>query len=247
MQIACWPPRPGFHPLLPSQTRSLTPPREGGEAAGPPGTPLPPPPPPPPAAAPALPAKAPASRAGRGCPSLSPAPARRPLSGVGHPRPSRREPPQRARREAPLRAAAAGRNVLSPRRETRGGSVRPSRVPSASPQRGGAPEGGPRCGFVFLGAAGAVGSRGGSAAAVKARKPATEPCLGESPRWGEGSKNKHMAAKSPLGEGPRAGWNGCSPRRSCFLCGKVRFHTEIAEHNLGQLCSDNQQVLFQSL
>lgn len=43
MQIACWPPRPGFHPLLPSQTRSLTPPGEGGEAAGPPGTPLPPP------------------------------------------------------------------------------------------------------------------------------------------------------------------------------------------------------------
>lgn len=42
MQIACWPPRPGFHPLLPSQTRRRGREggwKEGGEAAGPPGAP----------------------------------------------------------------------------------------------------------------------------------------------------------------------------------------------------------------
>lgn len=94
MQIACWPPRPGFHPLLPSQTRSLTPPGEGGEAAGPPGTPLPPP------------------RSGQG-PLGSPlsAPLRR--RGKASPeqrgaaRPSRLTAPQSAGRGAPLRAPSA--------------------------------------------------------------------------------------------------------------------------------------------
>lgn len=144
MQIACWPPRPGFHPLLPSQTRSLTPPREGGEAAGPPGTPLPPPRPrrrrqpprsrqrpPLPGRDGAVPLSAPLQR---GVPSAASGtrglPAASPLRGQGGKLPSgppRREGTFSARAGRPagvLSARAASprppHSAAAPRREARG-------------------------------------------------------------------------------------------------------------------------------